>query len=168
MRCRSGGSEDRRLADGQTVVGVGQSIKLLPQVRETAAELIVDIPAPDSQLIADLIRKVSVGKVPGSFKTVYGGLLDLDEIGALVGSGGNAQQICDRIVVAVTGKTRTARTGERLPRMEGAVEWARRGSAHLVLDAVHHLAGGLLGSGHLFNQVVEIHQSAFVAFTGPE
>lgn len=136
----------RRLADGQLVVGISPNEKFLPPVIRTLSEHTVTVSPPSASLVASVIRKVSIGRVPTGFSKVNTTLLDFDELAALLGSGGDARSIAERITRAVDAKTKTSKSGERLPDMETATEFgdARLFALDLKAD-LDDMRAGLIG-----------------------
>jgi SpoVK/Ycf46/Vps4 family AAA+-type ATPase len=113
----------RRLADGQLVVAVTPSARFLPPVLRTVVNHTVTIAPPDATLVAAVIRKLAVGRIPPGFSGTNISVLDFDELAALIGAGGDARSICERITRAILGRTRMAHEGENLPDMATATEW---------------------------------------------
>lgn len=111
------------LAKGRTVVAVTPSVRTLPAIFKTVASETVEMPPPDASLLAQVIRRFSVGRVPAFFGKLDTSVLDFDELCGLVQKGADAAVTADRIAKAIAAKTRTARTGEVLPDMEVAVEF---------------------------------------------
>lgn len=136
----------RRLADGQLVVGISPNANFLPQVIRTLSEHTVMISPPSASLVTSAIRKISVGRVPNGFSKVNTTVLDFDELAALLGSGGDARSIAERITRAVDGKTKTSKSGERFPDMETATEFgdARLFAMDLKAD-LDDMRAGLIG-----------------------
>lgn len=134
-------AEDRRsvkyhLEAKHTVVGVAVAAGSLPSLLRTVASHTLTLPPVDGGLVGTLIRKVCSGTLPRSIHSMNLSVLDFDEICAIVGADENAADVVERLGRAIAGKTRMARLGETLPRMEEAVEFgsAREWAMDLRLD----------------------------------
>lgn len=136
----------RKLAAGLTVAVVIASARSLPSIFKTVTDHTVTIGPPDATLVATVIRKVSEGRVPVSFKAVNVGVLDFDEIAGLIVVGANARVTAERIARAVEGKTVMSKAGENLPKLEDATEFgdAQAWALDLKKD-VQDLRAGVIG-----------------------
>lgn len=134
-------SEDRRsvkfhLEAKHTVVGVAVTASSLPSLLRTVASQTIVMPPVDGALVGTLIRKVCTGTLPRLIHSLNLSVLDFDEICAIVGGDEHAADVVERLGRAIAGKTRMAKAGEPLPRMEEAVEFgsARQWAMDLKLD----------------------------------
>jgi SpoVK/Ycf46/Vps4 family AAA+-type ATPase len=137
---------NKALAAGRTVVAVTPSVRTLPAIFKTVASETIEVPPPSAALVAQLVRRFSVGRLPSSFSRLDTSVLDFDELCGLVEKGADAAVTAERIANAISAKTRTARVGETLPDLEVAVEFgdARLWAIDLKQD-LSDIKAGIIG-----------------------
>lgn len=112
------------LAEGRSVMLVTTLERVVPPLIRTTASYTFRIPALSNKVISKVIKQVATGRIPGKLSDVDLGSLDFSEIAALIGMGGNATDIAERLVEAVGRKSAPAQAGGlHLPDLAVATEY---------------------------------------------
>ncbi len=135
-----------QLAEGKLVIVVTVSDQLVPPVIRTVRTYDLVVPPLDAPMVASVIKKVAVGRLPPGFNRLPLQTLGFEEIAAAVGLGGDAHTIATRLEKAVVRKAEDASAGnDRVPDLAVAVEYgaARDFAIDLKIDLDDVRAGRL-------------------------
>lgn len=134
------------LAKGVSVVGIATSLDMLPSSLVAAADVIIELSAPDSSTVRHAIRLCALGRVPPIADSYVHGL-DFDDLVSAMRKGSAPAQIIERLRLASASRRNIA-VRARVPDLVGAVEYgeARTWGLELAEDLVEYRAGRLAWS----------------------
>ena len=143
---------DHRLPEwahaGEHIVGVApEADRALPPLLLSIAELHIDVPAPDAEMVAEVIRHCQKGKVPPEVLELQPQVLSFDELCSLIPQGGTAAETVARLKATIERKLDGGgRKRKSLPRLEDAIEYgAARDWALALRDDIADYRRGLIG-----------------------
>ena len=112
------------LAEGRSVMLVTTHERVIPPLIRTTAAHVFRVPALSNAVIGKVIKSVANGRIPAKLSGLELGVLDFSEVAALLGQGGNAADIVDRLAAAVERKSAPAQPSSlHLPDLSVATEY---------------------------------------------